>query len=277
MNHCHQFFKQAVPAVALLGFTCVWSDVLFAQSPPIVIAPNGTITTEYRVSGTTTNAELLRLGSLLLGPDAPKIPKPNSYLEVLPVFSEVSFVSVHQSDMYLYYPNEDNQMYGHGVYHPIAYKCPLENLTPPFPADTKLAYKLYWKKIDQRIIPPNAGFEQKYTVRHGVTTNDSQTFGAELGVKAGALSAKLTETTTHSIQIVDEDTMETDYSLPALADKIQVWSVWQLVEEFAWVDSNRVEINYNGGCIFDAAILPASRLIHGTIVTYPDHVPFVLP
>jgi hypothetical protein len=110
-------------------------------------------------------------------------------------------------------------------------------LDPVFPPGAKLAYSIYWdlQKTYTLVGPQDFSDEVAYT--RGASETDTNTVSAQLGVAAGDLSAKLTETTSHSVSVSTTTTETTKVDTTVDAGVTRILAVWQLVELFAIVDS----------------------------------------
>jgi hypothetical protein len=71
-----------------------------------------------------------------------------------------------------------------------------------------------------------------YTTTYGITTTDSTTLSAELGVDADSLSAKISESFTHTVETSSSTTKSVTYNIGAPEPGFtRVWMMWQLVDE----------------------------------------------
>lgn len=73
---------------------------------------------------------------------------------------------------------------------------------------------------------------------HGVTTTDSQSITAEIGIAAKGLSAGLSATFSHSVEITDQQTQTTQFNIDPPASGVRVWVLWDLMYEFSIVYPN---------------------------------------
>src|SRR5262249_11933010 len=78
-----------------------------------------------------------------------------------------------------------------------------------------------------------------YTKTYGISTTDSESISAELGVEGGGLSAKVTAEFSHSVTTSQEtsETKTISVASPA-AGMIRVWLAWQLVDEIVALDGS---------------------------------------
>jgi hypothetical protein len=103
----------------------------------------------------------------------------------------------------------------------------------------QLTLRRYWRQVPgtYTIVQPGGGFQKEYSVTHGISTTDSQTMSAELGISVGDLSAKITASFTHTVTTSDETSEATTFSAGGPADNFQrVWVIWKLVDEIVALD-----------------------------------------
>jgi hypothetical protein len=101
-----------------------------------------------------------------------------------------------------------------------------------------LTLRQYWRQVPATYthVFPGDGYTKSYSVSHGVSTTDSQTLSAELGIAVEGLSAKLSTSFSHSVTVTDETTEQTSYTVGAPATGIRVWVLWQLIQEIVALD-----------------------------------------
>jgi hypothetical protein len=106
------------------------------------------------------------------------------------------------------------------------------------PAPYTLTLRQYWRQVPGTYtqVYPGDGYTKAYAVTHGVSTTDSETLGAELGVAGEGLSVKLTASFSHSVTVSEETTEQTTYTVGAPSTGIRVWVLWQLVQEVVALD-----------------------------------------
>lgn len=97
--------------------------------------------------------------------------------------------------------------------------------------DYKLTLRRFWRRKEYTQVPPGQSFSQTYELQYGVSTTNSVTLSAELGVEAAGLSAKLTATFEQSITVSTQSTASVTYGDTAPAGSLDVWVLWQLVDE----------------------------------------------
>lgn len=109
------------------------------------------------------------------------------------------------------------------------------------PAQYTLTMRQYWRQVDGSYtrLPEGNSMSISVTKTYGISTTDSQTLSAELGVEGGGLSAKVTATFSHSVTTTQE-TSETKEVIvqPPAAGMIRVWLAWQLVNEIVALDAS---------------------------------------
>jgi len=108
------------------------------------------------------------------------------------------------------------------------------------PTTYNLQLRAYWQQVPNTYthVNPGGGFSKTYTSSHGITTTDSQTISAELGLEGGGLSAKITATFGHTVETSQQTSEQTEYTVGAPDNGfVRVWVLWQLVHEIvAWDD-----------------------------------------
>jgi hypothetical protein len=77
-------------------------------------------------------------------------------------------------------------------------------------------------------------FTRSVTVKNGTTVTDTNSLSGELGVSAYGLSARLSRTFSHTVTVMNETDVTTTYSYKP--EKHAVWTLWQLLERFSFVD-----------------------------------------
>jgi hypothetical protein len=161
------------------------------------------------------------------------------------------------------------------------------HLEPPFPGDVSVHYERYWEKVVSNRYGPGESIQRQVVHKVGTTTQDSTLISAELGVAAGGLSGKLTETLNHVVTITTEsDTTEViDYKVPP--GKICVFSIWNLVHGFEFKDAAGRLIDWSGTSFLNPGgrgrgagrrgmpfSFPSARLTHRSHDTVQDPVLF---
>jgi hypothetical protein len=104
----------------------------------------------------------------------------------------------------------------------------------PFPQDVRLAYSIFWRRIETHKLAAGEQLTRSVTVKNGTTVTDTNNLAAELGVSFNGLSAKLSKTVGHSVTVMTETDVTTAYQYTAKTRA--VWTLWQLMERFAFVD-----------------------------------------
>lgn len=163
----------------------------------------------------------------------PPIPKPATYLSQVPAQSES--ITVSNNPIGLFFQSI-------GKYLPVAGAT----LNPPFPQNCTIGYKRYWlNNFTQRIGGPQQ-FSHTVSSTKGMNQTDSTSLSAELGVAYGALSAKLTASTSHSITILESTATTNKMSVSVPSNKNCVFTSWQLVEEFVLLGPDGNPVNWSG-------------------------------
>jgi hypothetical protein len=99
----------------------------------------------------------------------------------------------------------------------------------------------YWRLVPGTFTHLSAGtsLEKSWSYQHGVSTTDSQSLTATMGIQAEGLSAGLSATFSHSVTISDQQTQTTQYSVgPTPEGKVRVWMLWDLIYEFSLINTD---------------------------------------
>lgn len=173
----------------------------------------------------------------LLDPSAyPPIPKPTDKDSLPSQTSSKILVSTHDIPLFV-------TLSGTGTYVPVkgAYW-----LKPPFPVQPKIAYKRYWIATGSCILIGPQHFSKEISTKQGMSKTQSSTLSCELGVALKGLSGRLSQTTSTSITITEEESVKESYSFDVKSGTTVVYTLWQLVEEFALVDNAGNPIKWKG-------------------------------
>jgi hypothetical protein len=122
-----------------------------------------------------------------------------------------------------------------------------------------LLHTRHWRRLEQNNLSPGTSYTLEKEVTYGVSsshtesTEFSQTIGVEVSVGGswGAFSASVTasyeQTSTHSemnsVTISEETTETRYYNVAAPASGTRVYVLWQLVDEFSFVDADTIPIH----------------------------------
>jgi len=107
---------------------------------------------------------------------------------------------------------------------------------PPGPRSIMAAQ--YWRLVPNTFTHLSAGtsLEKSWSYQHGVSSTDSESLTATMGIQAEGLSAGLSATFSHSVTISDQQTQTTQYSVGSTPEgKVRVWMLWDLIYEFSLV------------------------------------------
>lgn len=142
------------------------------------------------------------------------------------------------------------------------------------PRQYTLTLRRYWRKVPGSYTRVNHGngFSHTVTITHGISTTDTQSLSAELGIEAGGLSAKVSATFGHSVEITDEVSITKTYQIdePAVG-MIRVWELWQLVDEIVALDSQGNIIPSSDGREGDVEWIVGEPMMRtsGAYLSYP--------
>lgn len=174
----------------------------------------------------------------------PAVPKPANKDDFPPQKSSEILVSTHDIALFFYFWGDEGE--SHGAYGPVDAPPKGFTLEPPFPVPSKILYKRYWINTGSyKLIGPQ-NFSKAITTTQGMSETKSTTLSAELGVAVKGLSAKLSITTATSITITEETSVTETYSFDVKVGTTVVYTLWQLVEEFALVDNASNPIEWSG-------------------------------
>jgi hypothetical protein len=108
-----------------------------------------------------------------------------------------------------------------------------------------LILRHFWRMVPGTFthIAPGTHLSKSWAYTHGVSTTDSQSITATVGIAAEGLSAGLSATFSHSITISDQQTQTTTFTVDPPADgQIRVWVLWDLMYEFLIVNQNNGQV-----------------------------------
>jgi hypothetical protein len=172
----------------------------------------------------------------------PPVPKPENKDDFPPQKSSEMLVSTHDIAPFIYFWGDKGESQGN-------YVPAVSNeyfTTPPFPVPSKILYKRYWLNTGSYKLVGPQHFSKALTTKQGMSQTESSTMSAEIGVELKGLSAKLSETLTTSITITEERSVTETYDFEVKAGTTVVYTLWQLIEEFALVDSANYPIEWQG-------------------------------
>lgn len=218
--------------------------------------------------------------------DLPPFPELTSLNQELPQQTDPVVIGTSSERLYLF-ANSDNSSKSAWVPD-----IPGEPGRPPFvpillsywdgkpPIDYTLTLRQFWRQVPSTYthVPQGGGFEKTYTTLHGVSTTDTQTISAELGVEAGGLSAKLSATFSHSVTVTDEKTEETKFTVGSPEPGFErVWVMWQLIDEVVALDPagnviprGEAELGRKGEVEWVSAIPLFGGYDSGAFLSYPN-------
>ena len=106
-------------------------------------------------------------------------------------------------------------------------------------AEYTLTLRSYWRLIPDSFthVGPGTIYERVYTTTSGISTADSNTLSAELGVGVEGLSAKISASFSQEVTTSSETTQSTTYTVNGPTNgSTRVWMLWQLVDEIIALD-----------------------------------------
>ena len=112
---------------------------------------------------------------------------------------------------------------------------------PPRPPQYTVTLKEYWRLVPGTYthVMQGGGYTESYSVTDGISTTDSQSLSAELGVDVDGLSAKITATFSRSVTTSSDRSYTRSYNVGNPPDGMtRVWMLWQLVHDIDMLDSN---------------------------------------
>lgn len=121
--------------------------------------------------------------------------------------------------------------------------------SPPFlanwwesrpPEGRQLVLRQFWKLVPGTFTHLSQGthLSKTWEYMHGVTKTDSQSIAVEIGVAVEGLSAGLSATFSHSIEITDQQTQTTQFNVDPPPSGTRIWLLWDLMYEFSIVYPN---------------------------------------
>jgi hypothetical protein len=110
------------------------------------------------------------------------------------------------------------------------------------PAGHQFVLRQYWKLVPGTFLHlmPGTRVQKTWQYTHGISTTDSQSITAQVGISADGISAGLSTTLSHSVTINDQQTETTEYSVDPPPSGTRVWALWDLTYEFIIAHSGTV-------------------------------------
>lgn len=104
----------------------------------------------------------------------------------------------------------------------------------------RLLLRKCWKLVPGTFTHLSQGthLRQSWQYTHGVSTTDSQSITAQMGIQADGISAGLSATFSHSVTVSDQTTQTTEYSVDPPAEGTRVWLLWDLMYEMLLVNQS---------------------------------------
>jgi hypothetical protein len=156
---------------------------------------------------------------------------------------------------------------------------------PPVP-QFRLVLDRLWRAVFPTPIRLDGRQKYDYEVRikNGMSTTNTETISAEIGVSVKGLSARVSRTLSKSITISSERETTEQFHFTVDDGETIVWTLWQLVDRFGVVDADgnpavySGRMNFQGGLLIGYApvSLPTNEVVHGAehaSVPVKFHVP----
>lgn len=119
-------------------------------------------------------------------------------------------------------------------------------LQPAFPQTTYMQLSTYWKQVGLAVLVGPQTYTHTVSFEKGMSSTDSTTLSAELGVSLPHLSAKISSTTSHSVTTSEATTITDSYELKIEAGKTTVYVLWQLMVKLLFLDKDLTPVVWNG-------------------------------
>ena len=205
------------------------------------------------------NGQSKNVHTLITEDNAPPIPIPPNKHSVSPPKS--SYLTISTTP---YYKEGDHAAKGTVPLNVVAPGYPnipaynknegqSEWVTPDFPTQ-QITYKRYWLNTYSVTVQGPQRYTRKITTSEGMVETDITTMSAEFGVNSDFLSAKVSASTSHSVSISKSTEQTDEYSFEVPAGKTGIWTLWQLVDVFFFVDGNGEPITWVGTGHMDIGI-----------------------
>lgn len=172
---------------------------------------------------------------LSIGISLPPVPTPKG-VHHLPTKSKKQIVACPRvSDLY-------GKFFTHGgTYWPLA-----NSYGPNFPSDVYLEYTVYWEAIFTQIINGPTSTTLTIPVKFGLDPEGIAILLGELNVSMDDLSDKMSNILGSSVSIQNYEIVDETYSLVVKENEKDVFILWQLIQEFKFVDSEKKPVNWGG-------------------------------
>jgi hypothetical protein len=104
----------------------------------------------------------------------------------------------------------------------------------------RLVLRQFWKAVPGTFTHLSDGtkLQQSWQYTHGVSTTDSESITAQVGIEGDGLSAGLSATFSHSVTVSEQTTQTTQFSVDPPAQGTRVWILWDLMYEMMVVTQN---------------------------------------
>lgn len=206
------------------------------------------------------NGQSKSIHAAVSGDNAPPIPIPPNKHSVSPPKS--SYLTISTTP---YYKTGDHATKGTvplSVVAPGFPNIPAYNksegqsewVTPDFPTQ-QITYKRYWLNTYSVTVQGPQSYKRTITTKEGMVETDITTMSAEFGVQSEFLSAKVSASTSHSVSISESTEQTDEYSFDVPEGKTGIWTLWQLVDVFFFVDGNGDPITWVGDGHIDMGII----------------------
>lgn len=210
--------------------------------------------------------------------DMPAFPPILSLYQQLPEQSDPKVVSTSTKRLALYADSDEDSKNAYvgdqaGVAAP-GLTAFLETYWDGKPAsDYTLTMRQYWRMVPgtYTLVQPGGSFTRSYQVTTGISTTDTDTLSAELGISGDGLSASVSASFSHSVTTSEETIVKTTVSAGAPPDGSQrVWVLWQLVDEIVALDPSGNVLVANQGRKGNVAWNGQGRQSNGAFLSYKN-------
>jgi hypothetical protein len=170
----------------------------------------------------------------------PDIPQPEDENHLPPEKSSALLVNTHDITPFIYVWGDKGEARGAFVPAVLPY-----GTNPPFPI-SQIRYHRYWLRNNTYVIKGPQHFSKSINYTHGMSNTNRTTLSCELGVELKGLSAKLSKTIENEITISEQESVTDTFEFDAERGEIVVYTLWQLIDEFALTDDQGNPVEWRG-------------------------------